>query len=217
MRYVFSDLSLDTDARQLRRGEEPLHLSPKALELLIILITERPRAVPKRELYDQLWPSTFVVDANLPVLIREIRKALHDEDHDIIRTVHGTGYSFAAAVREAAARRPETSPDGFVHILLYDNQQYRLDDGENLVGREPTAEIFLPSASVSRRHALITIHGGEAVLTDLESKNGTFVGVEPVHAQAPLEDGNILRFGEVVVRYRCCSADSATDTFADFP
>src|ERR1700694_3628067 len=184
MRYDFADLSLDTDVRQLRRGREALHLSPKALELLSILIAERRRAVPKQELYDRLWPATFVVDANLPVLIREIRSALGDKKHEIIRTVHGTGYSFAAPVHEVATERRDESREGFVHVVLYDNQQYRLNEGENFVGREPTAEVFLPSASVSRRHALIRIRGAEATLVDLSSKNGTFIGAEPLRNEA---------------------------------
>jgi DNA-binding winged helix-turn-helix (wHTH) protein len=216
MRYDFADLSLDTDVRQLRRGRLALHLSPKALELLSILIAERRRAVPKQELYDRLWPATYVVDANLPVLIREIRTAIGDKKHEIIRTVHGTGYSFAAPVHEVAAPRGDESGEGFVHVVLFDNHQYRLNEGENFVGREPTAEVFLPSASVSRRHALISVRGAEATLVDLSSKNGTFIGAEPLRNEALLVDGNIIRFGEVIVRYRCCSADSATDTFADF-
>jgi DNA-binding winged helix-turn-helix (wHTH) protein len=215
MRYEFGDVSLDTDALQLRRAEDPLHLSPKALELLVILIAERPRAVPKRELYDRLWPETFVVDANLPVLIREIRRAVGDARHDIIRTVYRTGYSFALPVREVNVARNTVNAEGFVHILLYDNQQRRLAEGENLVGREPDADVFLPSSSVSRRHALIVVQGSQATVTDLESKNGTFIGAEPLHQQANLVDGNVIRFGEVMVRYRCCAADSATDTLTN--
>src|SRR2546428_5595263 len=212
MRYDFGEVSLDTDARQLRRGEDFVHLSPKAMELLIVLITERPRAVPKRELHDRLWPDTFVVVANLPVLIREIRGALGDKQRHIIRTVHRTGYAFTADVREAASPRRERNREDFVHLLLYDNHQYRLGDGENLVGREPSAEVFLPSASVSRRHAVITIDGRRAILTDLASKNGTFIGDQALRENASLQDGNIIRFGEVIVRYRCCSAESATDS-----
>ena len=78
MRYEFGELSLDTEALQLRCGEAVLHLAPKAMELLIILIVDRHRVVPKKELYDRLWQETFVVDGNLAVLIGEIRTALGD-------------------------------------------------------------------------------------------------------------------------------------------
>ena len=212
MRYEFGDVSLDTDARQLRRGKDFIHISPKAMELLIILITERPRAVPRRELQDRIWPDTFVIAANLPVLIREIRGALDDKERRIIRTVHRTGYAFGADVHERHSARGERNREDFVHLLVYDDHQHRLGDGKNLVGREPTAEVFLPSSSVSRRHAVITIDGRRATLTDLASKNGTFIGDRALHDDASLQDGNVIRFGEVIVRYRCCSADRATDS-----
>ena len=215
MRYDFGEVNLDTDARQLRRGEDFVHISPKAMELLIILITERPRAVPRRELHDRVWPDTFVMAANLPMLIREIRGALDDEDRRIIRTVHRTGYAFGAEVRERPSPRKVRNREDFVdfvHLLVYDNHQYRLADGKNVVGREPTAEVFLPSASVSRRHAVITVDGRRAILTDLASKNGTFIGDQVLDDDASLRDGNVIRFGEVIVRYRFCSADSATDS-----
>jgi DNA-binding winged helix-turn-helix (wHTH) protein len=212
MRYEFGELSLDTDALQLRRGEDPLHLSPKAMDLLIILIVDRHRAVPKRELYDRLWQGTFVVDGNLPVLIREIRTALGDTEHEIIRTVYRTGYSFATPVREINVARGVVTAEGFVHILIYDNQQRQLVEGENLVGREPEAQVFLPSASVSRRHALIVVDGGQAIVSDLASKNGTFIGNQPVAQRSVLADGAVIRFGEITVRYRCCAPNSETDS-----
>ena len=214
MRYDFANLCIDTDTRQLRRDADPVHVSPKAFDLLIILITERPRAVPRRELYDRLWPVRFVVDANLPVLIREIRRALDDTTRDIIRTVHGTGYAFSSDVRETHTA-PRTPRSDFLHLLVVDDRQYTLGEGENVVGREPTATVYIPSTSVSRRHALITVQGREAVLTDLESKNGTFVGDERVKTKISLGDGILVRFGEVIVRYRCAPANAPTDTMAD--
>src|SRR5438874_8906883 len=111
MRYDFGELSLDTVARQMRRGEHFVHLSPKAMELLMILIAERPRAVPRRELHDRIWPDTFVMAANLPVLIREIRGALDDKERRIIRTVHRTGYAFSSDVREGSSQRRERFGD----------------------------------------------------------------------------------------------------------
>src|ERR1700730_6261625 len=124
MRYDFGEMSLDTDARQLRRREPFVHISPEAMDLLLVLITERPRAVPRRELHDRIWPDTFVMAANLPVLIREIRGALDDKERRIIRTVHRTGYAFGIDVREGPSPRRERND--FVHLLVYDNHQYRL-------------------------------------------------------------------------------------------
>lgn len=214
MRYDFADLSLDTDARQLRRGGSPLHLSPKAMDLLSILVSEPRRVIPKAELYDRLWPATFVVEGNLPVLIREIRRAIGDRKHIIIRTVHRIGYSCGIPVREdsPSGRSESEEPSGVIHTLQYGNQEYRLDQGENLVGREPTAQLFLSSASVSRRHAIINVSGDRATLTDLGSKNGTFIGDQPVLDEALLADGSIVRFGSVEVLYQFCFHAGPTET-----
>jgi len=213
MRYKFGNLSLDTDARELRRGDEPLHLSTKALDLLTMLIAERRRVVPKGELQDRLWPSTFVVEANLPVLIREIRAAVGHGEPDIIRTVHRIGYAFAVPIREVRANEELNRGRDVAHVLLYDNREVHLGEGENLVGREPASEVFIPSASVSRRHAVVTVRSDRVTVADLASKNGTFIGSERVQEESSLVDGNEITFGKVKVIYRRCLPSTETATF----
>src|SRR5689334_25200986 len=113
MRFEFGEFVIDGDARQVRRGNEPLHLSPKAFDLLEILVAQRPRAVPKQRLYDHLWPDTYVVEANLPVLIGEIRSAIGDDAHTIIRTVQRYGYAFTADTRQ-----PDSAATS-AHVLIH--------------------------------------------------------------------------------------------------
>ena len=209
MRYVFGRLILDTDTRRLARDQESIHLSRKAMDLLVLLIAERHRVVPKEEIFDNLWPKTFVVEANLANLIAEIRRALSDADHEIIRTVHGTGYSFAAAVRDDETRVPASA--AYLHVLVIDHQQFRLKEGENVVGREPTADVFLASKSVSRRHALIRVTGTEATVADLASKHGTFIGEKVLRSEVPIDDGALLRFGTVETLYRRWTGADPTD------
>ena len=204
MRYEFGDFHLDTDARLLVRGDDEVHLSPKAFDLLSLLLGKRDRAVPRQEIYDHLWPSTFVVEGNVPVLIGEIRRALDDRDHQIIRTVHGTGYSFAL---RAEARQPAS---GLVHVLLFGDQEFVLTDGENVIGRDAIADVVLPSRSISRKHAVIIVRGGAAKLKDLESKNGTFIDTKRVMQEATLVDGNVIRFGALKVLYRYSSLAGST-------
>jgi DNA-binding winged helix-turn-helix (wHTH) protein len=78
LRVEFDDWLFDGERRQLLRGSEPVHVSPKAFDLLGLLLAQRPAAVSKAKLKDLLWPATFVDDANLPSLIAEIRTALQD-------------------------------------------------------------------------------------------------------------------------------------------
>ncbi len=98
MRIHFSDWTLDTDTRELRRGTHPVHLSPKAFRLLEVLIEQRPAALSKERLFETVWPDTFVAESNLASLVKEIRTALQDDARQskLIRTVFGFGYAFAA-------------------------------------------------------------------------------------------------------------------------
>ena len=95
----FGPFTLDNESRQLLSGEalQPVHLSPKAYELLRVLVDTRPRAVAKRELHERLWPSTFVSEATLASLVAELRDALGERGREahFIRTVHGFGYAFS--------------------------------------------------------------------------------------------------------------------------
>ena len=82
MTYRFGDFTLDHDLRQLFLSSDEVHLSPKALELLTVLLENRFRAVSKAELQQVLWPSTFVEETNLAGLVLEIRRALRDSASD---------------------------------------------------------------------------------------------------------------------------------------
>lgn len=79
MRVRFDRFELDSDLRLLMDGAQPVHVSPKALRLLEILIESRPRPLSKQELTDTIWADTFVDESNLAGLITEIRGALGDD------------------------------------------------------------------------------------------------------------------------------------------
>jgi DNA-binding winged helix-turn-helix (wHTH) protein len=79
MQVSFGDFVLSLDSRELLRRSEPVRLSPKAFQLLQILVTNRPKALSKADLQDRLWPDTFVVEKNLTNLISEIREALGED------------------------------------------------------------------------------------------------------------------------------------------
>src|SRR6185295_15805937 len=77
-RVRFGEFVLDLRARELTRGDEPVALSPKAYQLLEMLVVNRPAALSKTDLQNLLWPDTFVVEKNLANLIGEIRRAIDD-------------------------------------------------------------------------------------------------------------------------------------------
>ncbi len=102
MRFRFGECVLNDQSREILRAGEPVRVTPKAFELLTLLLRERPRAVPKSELHDRLWPDTFVAESNLPSLMKEVRTAVAEPARAgrHLRTVHGFGYAFCGTAEE---------------------------------------------------------------------------------------------------------------------
>lgn len=209
MKLRFGDMTFDGGRRLLMRGPEPVHLSPKAFQLLELLLARAPDAVSKVDIQDVLWPRTFVSETNLPALVNEVRTALGDDGRcpKLVRTVHGFGYAFEAALREEKA--PESN--GGRHVLFWGTHAIELCDGANVIGRERDADVWIGHPSVSRAHARITVTGPSAEIEDLGSRNGTFRGTEPITARTRLLDGDELRLGTVVLVYRSGATETSTD------
>jgi DNA-binding winged helix-turn-helix (wHTH) protein len=195
----FGPFTLDTDRRQVLEGDRPVHLSRKAFDALAVLMERRPNAVTKEELHARLWPDTFVVDANLSVLVAEIRRALGDDAQTptFIRTIHRIGYAFCGD----SEGEPEPPRQSGLWLAWHD-RAFALEEGDNVIGREPGCAIWLDAPGVSRRHACVSVRGARATIADLGSKNGTFVGSTPVREPHPLADGDLVRIGPVEVEFR---------------
>src|SRR5689334_8797746 len=98
----FGNFVLDGSRRQLLRGDQPVHLSPKAFEVLSLLVSDRPRAISKGEIHQRIWTTTFVSESTLATLIGEIRTVLGDDVHRpcFVRTSYGFGYAFCGAATD---------------------------------------------------------------------------------------------------------------------
>jgi DNA-binding winged helix-turn-helix (wHTH) protein len=205
----FGSFALAADSRRLTRGGEDLHLTPKAFDLLLLLVEAAPRVVPKAELHARLWPDSFVADTTLVGLVKEVRRVLADTNTaaPIIRTVSRVGYACGVPVYDDVAPESETS-----HWLVGDGRTFPLTSEVNAVGREPGAGVWLDLASVSRRHARIVVAAGEARIEDLGSKNGTRVNGREVTEPAALRDGDRLLIGAVPLTYRTSAAGLSTET-----
>jgi DNA-binding winged helix-turn-helix (wHTH) protein len=216
VRLRFGPFTVDTETRQLGREGSELHLSPKAFDLLCGLIENRPRVVDKAELHARIWPDTYVVDANLNVLIGEIRRALEDSAKQprFIRTVHGVGYAFcgnAADLKDVQASAPSRQTACWV---VAKDRTFRLVEGENIVGRDPECTVWLDADSVSRRHARIVVDSSDRrlQLDDLGSKNGTRLRGRRVRERVELADGDELEFGDVRVKLRSWNTATGAET-----
>ncbi|WP_226966949.1 alpha/beta fold hydrolase [Streptomyces phaeolivaceus] len=98
-KHRFGEYELDTARHQLHRAGEPVHVEPRALDLLCHLVVHRDRVVPKTELLDEVWGDRFVSEAALTTALRTARLAVEDTGsrQQVIRTVHRRGYQFVAA------------------------------------------------------------------------------------------------------------------------
>jgi DNA-binding winged helix-turn-helix (wHTH) protein len=203
----FRSFELDLDRREILRAGQAVHVTPKAFDLLALLIDSAPRVVPKRELHDRLWPRVVVSDWTLFGLVKEVRRALDDRDKKtpLIRTVHRVGYAFNAPLERTSPRSRRSR-----HWLVLNGSRLPLVRGDNVVGRDPDAEVWLDDATVSRRHARIVIGDGGALLEDLGSKNGTSLKQTRLEQPVTLRDGDELAFGDVPALYRESTAGAST-------
>jgi DNA-binding winged helix-turn-helix (wHTH) protein len=112
MYFIFGDYMLDTQRHELHHAGEPIKLRRKVFQVLAHLLAHRERVVPKEELLEHLWPDQFVGDAALKSCITALRKVLGEEGRTprFVRTLHGQGYCFVAAVEEQKYLPVDTAP-----------------------------------------------------------------------------------------------------------
>jgi DNA-binding winged helix-turn-helix (wHTH) protein len=212
-RLQFDRFALDTGTRELRADGGIVHLSPKAFDLLEILVAKRPEAVPRAELEKRIWRSTHVSDTSLAGLVGELRKALGDQGRPakFVRTVHSFGYAFCGTATAARPPGAVAAAAPFAHRLVVGHREIALVAGENLLGREAGAVAWLDSPSVSRRHARIVVAGETATLEDLGSRNGTRIRDREVKGPVPLADGDEIHLGSVTMVFRVVPAGETED------
>ncbi len=215
----FLDCELDHGARLLRRAGAPVHLTPKAIDVLLLLVSRRPDAIAKAEILEQVWPGTFVTDASLARTVHEVRDAIGAGGQAAIRTVHGYGYAFQAAATDAdptvpAAAQGDASP--VRAWLVLGGRALPLRDGEALVGRDPAAAIHVESRLASWHHARLSVTAAGVTIEDLGSKNGTSVRGARLEGVAVLVDDDDIVVGDLRLLFRSGARviPTRTDTIA---
>lgn len=194
----------DPTSLLLSDGEQTLHIRPKIMDLLEVLV-ERPSEVrSKSELLDLLWPDVTVGDASLAVAVRELREALGDraEDPEYIQTIPRRGYRLIAPVQRCGFDPSITSESASLFWLVGSEGRFALTEGAHVIGRGADADVRIPSANVSRHHARITVRGDQAVVEDLCSKNGTFLDGARLEQTTPLNHGDEIRLGTMAAVMR---------------
>ena len=108
--YRFGSFLLDQGERTLLNGEEHVSLTPKVFDILVVLLENAGHLVTKERLLEEVWPETFVEEANLSVNIASLRKALGKDGgkQQYIETISKRGYRFAASVEKAESQTTVT-------------------------------------------------------------------------------------------------------------
>jgi DNA-binding winged helix-turn-helix (wHTH) protein len=203
MRIHFGECEFDSRRRVLLRHGRIASLSPKAFQLLEVLLDRRPEAVAKSELLAHLWPETFVADGSLHNVVAELRAALGDPPRAMryVRTIPRYGYAFCGDARDAHPVEASHLPPGVARVVV-GPRDCALSKGPNIVGRDRACAVRIDSPTVSRRHARIVLSSDRAMVEDLESKNGTFVNGRRVGPPLELSDGDEIRCGAVTMTFR---------------
>lgn len=207
----FGEFAFDPAAGDLRQRGRRIAIQEQPLKVLEMLVARPGELVTRQTLCERLWPEAFVdFDNGLNNTVSRLRTALDDSAAAprFIETVGRRGYRFIAAVESAApvAAAPPTSA-----WLIGEGARVSLVPGENILGRRAADVLELPSSTVSRRHARITV-GDDAWIEDLGSKNGTFVGERRVTRRVRLDDGALVRIGSLVLRFTRAGDGDGTRT-----
>src|SRR5712692_1494889 len=106
---------LNLQTLQLRRGQQEVKLTPKALAVLRVLVAQPGQIVTKDELFQAVWPQTVVSDDALTTCILELRQALRDNARQprYIETVHRQGYRFIAPIAPPDTAAPPARSSSF--------------------------------------------------------------------------------------------------------
>jgi DNA-binding winged helix-turn-helix (wHTH) protein/TolB-like protein/Tfp pilus assembly protein PilF len=156
--YEFGPFSIDAKRRVLLRDGRDVPLSPKAFDTLLVLVRHHGEVLEKGELMEKLWPDSEVEEANLPLHISALRKALGESPNErkYIVTVPGKGYKFAAEVN---------STDDVSEMILarYAKSTLVIEDEEQAAMLEQAPESLPPAGASSKRGLLIILLAGIGV------------------------------------------------------
>src|SRR6201995_5877635 len=105
VQFHFADHTLDTDTRELRRGDTPVAIQPQVFDLLTYLVQNRERVVSKDDLLAALWGGRMLADSTLATHINAARRAVGDsgEEQRLIRTIARKGIRFVGEVQSPGA------------------------------------------------------------------------------------------------------------------
>ena len=145
--YDFSTYRVDESERLLLQGDEVVPLTPKAFEMLLVLLESSGHVLTKEELMKRVWPDTIVEEANLSHNIYKLREALGEglDGQKYIETVPRRGYRFVARVTRVH--------DHAADLLVEEHSRARI-----IIEEDDAAEKIIETGAVSISPSLARSH-----------------------------------------------------------
>jgi len=222
MAYRFGPFLYDPVSSGLLREGVEVPLTHKGRELLSFFLQNPGRLLTREEITERVWADAAITDDAVRFQVAELRKAFGAGAEAYIRTVRSEGYRWEEAVKAEAHRPVRPAPAGGGgwtqprrRLLLLKSGEVPLVEGENIIGRDPDAALWIDHAAVSRHHASITIAGDKVTLADKGSKNGTFVNGKKLERPHELSDGDEIRIGPQTMAFRSMLRLGTTRTEQD--
>ena len=155
--YEFGPFRLDVSEHVLLRQGHPVPLTPKVFEVLRVLVQNSGRLVEKEELLKEIWPDSFVEEANLNRSVSVLRKALGEDLSVYIQTVPKRGYRFVAQVTARPQERPELFVEERTYSRIEVQQEEEIETDSPKAGLVPEMVALVPSrVRISKRTIGIT-------------------------------------------------------------
>ena len=152
--YEFGSFVLDAGSRILFKDGVTVHLTPKAVETLLVLIQHGMQVVDKDQLLKEVWPDSFVEEGSLSRNIHELRKALGDDSSEprYIETIPKRGYRFLAPLKVSAltvTNAPQRAAPLAGEATIIEKHTFARVVSEEFEGSDLPAEAkALPSAAI---------------------------------------------------------------------
>jgi DNA-binding winged helix-turn-helix (wHTH) protein/tetratricopeptide (TPR) repeat protein len=159
--YEFGPFRLDPEKPCLWRDGEPVSLTPKAVETLLILVQQNGKLVEREHLMNAIWPNTFVEDGNLNFNVSVLRKALGTDEtgEQYIQTIPRHGYRFNADVREVTEELPALIVEKHTRARVVIEEREFPTEAELAIEKGA-----LPSGPPPRKYQGLYAAGGAALL-----------------------------------------------------
>ncbi len=210
--FRVGDVLVEPEANSIANSDGCVRIEPLLMDLLVFLARRPGRVVRREEIFDGVWQQRYVARSALTRAMALLRQALGDDANQprFVETIPKRGYRLIAPVEGLEPVAP-ASPSGGISLLIGDCE-LPLSEGEHVIGRSDDAEVRIPAARISRRHARIVVRDGHAYLEDLGSKNGTSLRGRPVMSAVELSDRDVITIGATVLVVRVADADAPTET-----